>query len=186
MPSFFMEGFAPARTDRTLFSATPRLTLRQAFTEISAPLPEAASVTFYKTGDGIAVCIRPHGAPDASGREAMLSYQLFPEFHSAVIRRIDAGPEKRKGLGSALIAAQMPFWRRMGVDSLAVRTHDLAEGFYRKLGFVRVDDLPEYGMGSSVVTTMRLDFHDPRQRAAFDRAMAKAAPFFPPGPQKTP
>lgn len=177
-----MEGFDPARTDRALFSAAPRLTLRQAFAEISAPFPEAASVTFYKNADGIAVCIRPHGTADASGREAMLSYQLFPAFHSAVIRRIDAGPEKRKGLGSALIAAQMPFWQRMGVESLAVRTHDLAEGFYLNLGFVRVDDLPEYGMGTSVVTTMRLDFHDPRQRAAFDRAMAKASPVFPPKP----
>ena len=173
MTVLFMEGFKPGKTERALFSRSPHLTLRQAFQAISAPLPPAAHVTFYKQEDGIAACIRPHGQPGDSGDEAMLSYQLFPEHDSVIIRRIDAGPLKRAGLGSAMIRSQLPFWERMGAHSIGLRTHGLAEGFYLRLGFTRVDDLPEY-QGRSIITMMRLDLHHPEQRACLERALAKA------------
>lgn len=174
--ALLMEGFKTSQPHKVLFSHTPRLTLHQAFTDIAQDLPAGAQVTFYKLDDGIAACVRPLGQPDQDGYEPMLSAQFFPEYDSVIIRRIQAGSSQRHGLGSAMLRSQYPFWQRMGVTSIALRTHGLAEGFYTKLGFTRVDHLPEYDETRALCTMMRLDLTRPDLRAHWSQALAKAPP----------
>lgn len=169
-------GFDNPHPELNLFHDNPRLSLRQAFDKIARTLPDQATVSFYKNEDGIAACIHPHAGED----EPKLSYQFHPDHGSVVIRRIHAGPQRHNGLGSAMIAAQLPFWLEQGTRHIRLLAHHLSEGFYLKLGFERTSMIPEYSWPrQSLSLPMQLDLQNPTQRDQLDRALAKAPPLTP-------
>lgn len=166
-------GFDNPQPGQSLFHDHPRLTLRQAFARIARTLPDQATVSFYKNEDGIAACIHPHAGQD----EPKLSYQFHPAHNSVVIRRIHAGPQRRSGLGSAMIAAQLPFWLEQGTQHIRLLAHHLSEGFYLKLGFERTLMIPEYSWPrQSLSVPMQLDLQNQEQRDRLAQALAKAPP----------
>lgn len=177
-----MEDFKGGASPRSLFSKTPRLTLRQALNSITKTLPDSATVLFSPYQGSVTPDIFPFCGPeDAVNRDiaepSHLCYQFFPAFHSLLIHRIKISEEKRSGLGTALIASQYPFWQQMGVTALAVKAHGLSEGFYQRLGFARAAALPECpGHDGTILTLMRLDLTDPGQKAAFHQALDRHPP----------
>jgi len=173
-----METFRENATPRTLFSREPRLTLTQAFNIITAELPQSTSVIFQPYKGRITPDIFPFCGPalaiDRDKPEPThLCYELRPDLHSAIIHRIKVTGERGKGIGTALMASQYPFWRQMGVQALAVHAHGMSEGFYAKLGFRRMNRLPEFDVDATVLTMMRLDLTDPVQKNQFENALQR-------------
>lgn len=187
-----MSGFKEHATPRTRFSAQPRLTIQQVFTETACALPDQGSIVFSPYKGRIVVDVYPFCGPGpADGTECTeepshLSYQLFPEFRSALIWRIKGyrhydsdrpANNARSGVGAAMIASQYPFWQKMGVESLAV-SWTSSRGFYEKIGFETVDHLPELPQRQPPdYNLMRLDFNNPVQKSRFLKAIEKARPF---------
>lgn len=176
---------------RTHFSTAPRLTLRQVFTQTGRALPPGGSIVFSPYQQGIVIDVYPFCGPGpADGttcteEPSHLSYQLFPQLRSALIWRIkgyrhgDSDNQTSRpssGIGAALLASQYPFWREMGVESLAV-SWTSSRGFYEKMGFAPVEHLPELpSRRPPFYSLMRLDFNNPVQNALFQHAIAKARP----------
>lgn len=185
-----MRDFKKNAGPRTRFSAAPTLTLHRVFKETGNALPAGGSVVFSPLKDGgtlidIYPFCGPGPADDTTCTEepSHLSYQLFPAFRSALIWRIKGFRHSiidettaRSGIGAALFASQYPFWQKMGVESLAV-SWTSSRGFYEKLGFAPVDHLPELpARKPPVYGLMRLDFHNPGQKARFLSIIEKARP----------
>lgn len=173
-PRFLIEGFGDVPfAERLAFNYEPLLNLREAFDQIKSSVPEKGSVTIFQDKGAVAVCIRP----DASRDEPLLSYQFSAKHGSVIIRRIHAGATSGKGLGTSLISSQFAFWSRMGAEVISVFCHDNSQGFYEKLGFQRVDALPEYPPHmNQVLTPMRLDLKNPEQKSRFLQAIGKSQP----------
>ena len=168
--SLTYENFENKNPGRCLLTDTPCLNLQQAFFTISSTLPHDSNVTF---DDGIAVRIHPYDGQD----EPKLSYQFFSAHNAVVIRRIHAGEHPQQRLGSAMIAAQLPFWQSMGVRYIDLLCSGPSQDFYRKLGFARVPMIPEYQWNrQNLLLPMRLDLQDSTQKDTLDRALAKAPP----------
>lgn len=172
-PALHFENFENPQPERCLLSEKPRLTLQQAFTVMAQTIPPQGAITFARNDEGIAARIHPF----AGHYEPLLSFQFHAAHSSVIIRRIHAGEQKHIGLGSALIASQLPFWQQMGVQEIGLLAHGMSEGFYKKLGFARVHRLPEYSWPrQSVALPMRLDLRHTTQRKMFENALAKAPP----------
>lgn len=173
-PRFLIEGFENAPfAERLAFSYEPLLNLREAFNQIKGTVPPTGSVTIFEDKKAVAVCVRPFADRD----EPLLSYQLSAPTGSVIIRRLHAGEKKQSGMGTSLIASQFAFWSRMGVEIVSVYSHDMSQGFYEKLGFQKVNALPEYPPHmNQVLTPMRLFLKDPKQRQVFDSARQQARP----------
>lgn len=84
-PHLIMEDFKAGATPRSLFSKTPRLTLRQSFNSITQTLPDSAAVLFSPYQGSVTPDIFPFCGPaDAVNRDiaepSHLCYQFFPVF----------------------------------------------------------------------------------------------------------
>lgn len=168
-----MLGFENPHPELNRFHDSPRLSLQQTFARIAQTLPDQAAVTFYQNEYGVAACIHPYAGQD----EPKLSYQFHPDYQSVIIRRIHAGDKARKGLGTAMIASQLPLWRALGAAQIGVLAHGGSAGFYEKLGFAPVHMLPEYPWSQQcLLTPMRLDLQNPTQDEVLTRACAKVRP----------
>lgn len=173
-----MEKFRENASPRTLFSREPRLTLTQAFNIITKELPMDASIIFQPYKGGITPDIHPFCGPvyaiDRDKPEPThLCYELRPDLHSAIIHRIKVAGERGLGIGTALMASQYPLWQKLDVQALAVHAHEMSEGFYAKLGFRRMNRLPEFDVDATVLTMLRLDLTDPAQKAQFESAIQR-------------
>ena len=167
------------------FSEEPLLTIRQAFHEAAALMPTGSTVIFHKRDDAIAVDTYPF----ATGAQALaetahepthLSYKFYPAYKSVLIARMKV-ENQRSGIGSAMIAAQYPFWQKMGAEIISVSTHEIGEGFYRKLGFLDVPHLPEKPLEDPRYSIfLRLDLTDPLQKSTFEKALNKVRPLVQP------
>ena len=186
-----MNNFKNNATPRTRFSTMPLLTIQQAFAETARDLPEKGSIVFSPWKDGTVIDVYPFCGPgpadatQCTEEPSHLSYQLFPEFRSALIWRIkgyrhfdsaDPAKQQHSGVGAALFASQYPFWQQMGVESLAV-SWTSSRGFYQKLGFETVDHLSELPERKAPgYNLMRLDLTNPEQKARFLHTIGKARP----------
>ena len=180
-----MSEFKQRVSPGSRFSETPRLTIRQAFDEAGKFMPAGATIIFHQREDAIAVDTYPF----ATGPEVLtptdrelthLSYQFYPAHKSVLIGRMKV-EAPQQGTGSALIATQYPFWQKMGVEMVSVSTHEMGEGFYRKLGFLDVAHLPEKPQEDPRYSTfLRLHLTDPAQKQAFEKALNKARPLVQP------
>ena len=186
-----MTDFKDNATPRKRFSTAPCLTIQQAFAETARHLPAHGSIVFSPWKKGIVVDVYPFCGPGpadgttSTEEPSHLSYQLFPEFRSALIWRIKGfrhydsdNPDNQahSGVGAALFASQYPFWQKMGVESLAV-SWTSSRGFYEKLGFEPVNHLPELPeRNPGYHNLMRLDFNNPAQKARFLDTIGKSRP----------
>lgn len=166
---------------RNLYSASPRLTIRQAFTQAAKNLPDTSSILYWGHQETITLDLYPYCTPERANNmqepePTHLAYRFLPAMQSIVIGRIYSH-DRRAGIGSAMIASQMPFWQHLGIKAIALTAHDASEGFYRKLGFERVARLAELPHSDgSFSTLMRLDLENPSQKTIFDHAMKKTKP----------
>ncbi len=184
-----MSAFKARVSSGLRFSDTPRLTIRQAFAEAGKFMPADSTIIFHKRDDAIAVDIYPFSsAPqvladtsDGTGQEPThLSYKFCPAHKSVLIGRMKAENQK-SGIGSAMIAAQYPFWQKMGVEMISVSTHEMGDGFYRKLGFLDVTHLPEKPQEDPRYSILlRLDLTKPAQKEIFEKALNKVRPLVQP------
>ena len=178
--NLIIEDFKEGATPRTIFSHTPRMTIRNVFDGASHLLPKSGLIRISRHEDKAGAALYPYATAaqidDSRDEPTRLAYRYLPGARSIYITRVNVcnTQDRGKGVGAALFGSQYPLWRKMNILALTVLAHEGSAGFYRKLGFDYVASLPDHP--ADILIPMRLDFKNVTQHVAFARTIVKAPP----------